>query len=231
MIKEPHAEETVTGIQVTWLSVSKRIKVAAGRGPAGTSGAPAQRDGDHRERLPRDKCPETESCVPTNTKRDRTEREPEISAVSGGIKQTAMWSKMGQKSSLTILVKELNDIQSAASRPDTAGSGSCTEWRCNMVRGSGEGEREEAPGVGEGQQPGRRPGGGGRRSVLQHRLVALEHTLGNFRSSALQRHLREREHRRAGSTSFHFYARPSTCRKRFWRTNQCRRCPLWDMKP
>lgn len=28
-----------------------------------------------------------------------------------------------------------------------------------MVRGSGEGEREEAPGVCEGQRPGRRPGG------------------------------------------------------------------------
>ena len=98
--------------------------------------------------------------------------------------------KTGQKSSLSILITELNDIQSAASRPDTAGSGSRTEWRCNMVRGSGEGEQEEAPGVCEGQRPGRRRGGG-RLSVLQHRLVALEHTLGNFWSSALQRHLRE----------------------------------------
>lgn len=212
MIKEPHAEETVTGIQVTRLSVSKRIKVAAGRGPAGTSGAPAQRDGDHRERLPRHKCPETESCVPTNTKRDRTEREPEISAVSGGIKQTAMWSKMGQKSSLTILVKELNDIQSAASRPDTAGSGSCTEWRCNMVRGSGEGEREEAPGVGEGQRPGRRPGGASLSSSASPRSSGT-HTGKLLELCTSETPEREREHRRAGSTSFHFYARPSTCRK------------------
>lgn len=35
MIKEPHAEETVTGIQVTRLSVSKRIKVVAGRARQG----------------------------------------------------------------------------------------------------------------------------------------------------------------------------------------------------
>lgn len=95
--------------------------------------------------------------------------------------------KTGQKSSLTILIKELNDIQSAASGPDTAGSGSCTEWSCNMVGGSGEGE------AGRGARSLRGAAAGstsGRLSVLQHRLVALEHTLGNFWSSALQRHLR-----------------------------------------
>lgn len=57
-----------------------------------------------------------------------------------------------------------------------------------MVRGSGEGGQDKVLGVLEGS--------GwvvdGCFSVLQHRLVALEHTLGNLRSSALQRHLRER---------------------------------------
>lgn len=80
-------------------------------------------------------------------------------------------------------------------------------WFVGQVRGSGKRRQESARGSG------RVDVRGGRRSVLQHRLVALEHTLGNFWSSALQRHLREREHRRAGSTSFHFYARPSTCKK------------------
>ena len=48
MIKEPHAEETVTGIQVTQPSVSKRIKVVAGW----TSGGPAR--GVHSENLSQD---------------------------------------------------------------------------------------------------------------------------------------------------------------------------------
>lgn len=58
-----------------------------------------------------------------------------------------------------------------------------------MVRGSGEGGQDKVPGVLEGS--------GwvvvGCFSVLQHCLVALEHTLGNLGGSALQRHLRERE--------------------------------------
>lgn len=60
-------------------------------------------------------------------------------------------------------------------------------WFVGQVRGSGKRRRESARGSG------RVDVRGGRRSVLQHRLVALEHTLGNFWSSALQRHLRERE--------------------------------------
>lgn len=67
----------------------------------------------------------------------------------------------------------------------TVGSGSCTAWRCNMVGASG----EEAQASHRGQRPGQCRVSV---SILQHYLVALEHTLGNLWSSALQRDLRER---------------------------------------
>lgn len=81
-----------------------------------------------------------------------------------------------------------------------------------MVRGSGEGEREEAPGVGEGQRPGRRPGGASLSSSASPRSSGT-HTGKLPELCTSETPEREREHRRAGSTSFHFYARPSTCRK------------------
>lgn len=57
---------------------------------------------------------------------------------------SAVWELEGSRdgarnSSLTILIKELNN--KAAASAGTAGGGCCTAWRCDTVGGSGEGEQ------------------------------------------------------------------------------------------
>lgn len=110
---------------------------------------------------------------------------------------------------LSVLITELDDrVGSLVFRPSTAGGGLCVESGCGGVCGSGEGEQERVPGGWEAEMAVGRASAVSNASppvciwgsVLQHCLVALEYTLGNLWSSALQGDLRGRQAGRVTAT-------------------------------
>lgn len=83
-------------------------------------------------------------------------------------------------------------------------------WFVGQVRGSGKRRQESARGRGRVDVR-----GGASLSSSASPRSSGTHTGKLPELCTSETPEREREHRRAGSTSFHFYDRPSTCRKRF----------------
>lgn len=129
----------------------------------------------------------------------------------------------GFDKSLTILIKQLHDIQSAVFSPNTAEVAPALHEVviCSVGQVIERGRRcqESVRAAAESSDS--------RFSVLQHCLVALEHTLGNFWSSALQRDLRERRVTQ-GSVWLALLTTPLKCKIK--KRHHVYKCPLWDKK-